>query len=269
MNTKTIYVNFSGLHTKTTDSRSQYDYGQVLKIGGRIELPQTFEAHFCNVGDKKTKLVVGQDNVVEIPDEYIEDGRNILCYIFLHDGESDGRTMYTIEIPIEKRAKPTANEPTPVQQDAITQAIASLNNAINETSANVEITTENATSAKESADSARVYAESASESANSASESAESASVSATNAEASAVMASNSESNAESSASTAIQKASEASASASMAEQSADRAEQLAKQSGYMFFYIDEHGDLIYHRTSNVQVDFYLNNGDLYMRGSA
>ena len=62
--------------------------------------------------------------------------------------------------------------------------------------------------------------------------------------------------------------AEEAQGYADAAETSADRAEQAAKDAGYMFFYIDENGDLIYQRTSNVQVDFYLNDGDLYVRAS-
>ncbi len=52
------------------------------------------------------------------------------------------------------------------------------------------------------------------------------------------------------------------------AETSADRAEQAAQNAGYMFFYIDEDGDLIYQRTENVDVDFYLDNGDLFVRAT-
>lgn len=43
----------------------------------------------------------------------------------------------------------------------------------------------------------------------------------------------------------------------------ADRAEQAAGQSGYMCFYINSDGDLIYERTSNVNVDFSIVDGDL------
>ena len=45
----------------------------------------------------------------------------------------------------------------------------------------------------------------------------------------------------------------------------ADRAEQAAKNAGYMYMYINEDGDLIYDRTDNVNVNFYLDSGDLYM----
>lgn len=53
------------------------------------------------------------------------------------------------------------------------------------------------------------------------------------------------------------------------AEISADRAEQAASQSGYMNFYINEDGDLIYERTENVEVDFELVNGDLILTTDA
>ena len=57
-----------------------------------------------------------------------------------------------------------------------------------------------------------------------------------------------------------------ASEDAASAAADADRAEQAAAASGYMFFHIDENGDLIYQRTPNVtQVDFYLDDGDLYL----
>lgn len=49
------------------------------------------------------------------------------------------------------------------------------------------------------------------------------------------------------------------------AEMYAERAEQAASTAGYMYFYIDENGDLIYQRTANVDVNFYLSDGDLYV----
>ena len=58
-----------------------------------------------------------------------------------------------------------------------------------------------------------------------------------------------------------------AAASAASASTSADRAEQAAASQGYMYFYIDSNGDLIYQRTDNVDVTFYLSDGDLYVRG--
>ena len=56
---------------------------------------------------------------------------------------------------------------------------------------------------------------------------------------------------------------------ANTASQAADKAEQSAGQSGYMYFYIDENGHLIYTHTSNVDVDFILENGHLYVESVA
>ena len=53
------------------------------------------------------------------------------------------------------------------------------------------------------------------------------------------------------------------------AEEAQDKAEQAAAQAGYMYFYIDENGDLIYTHTPNAEVDFYISNGDLYVRAIA
>lgn len=56
---------------------------------------------------------------------------------------------------------------------------------------------------------------------------------------------------------------------AEIAETAADRAEQAAATAGYMFFYVNEDGHLIYQRTSNTQVDFYIENGHLYVEAIA
>lgn len=66
----------------------------------------------------------------------------------------------------------------------------------------------------------------------------------------------------------ATDEANRAEQAAEGAAESADRAEQAAGQSGYMFFHIDENGHLIYERTDNVDVDFYLLNGHLYVRAA-
>ncbi len=50
---------------------------------------------------------------------------------------------------------------------------------------------------------------------------------------------------------------------AQAAETSADRAEQAAQEAGYMDFYIDDNGHLIYQRTDNLDIDFELREGSL------
>lgn len=129
MSTNTIHIIpavFTSLRSVTTERREQWSYGQVLQISGDIELPETFEAHFCCDGDCETKKRLGQNNLVKVPKMYMETGRTVLCYIFLHDAETDGRTMYTIRIPILRRPKPTDIEPSPEESDFISDAIAAM-----------------------------------------------------------------------------------------------------------------------------------------------
>ena len=235
----------------TTPAVWQYAYGLELRISG-VTLPETFELQMCNEGDSETKTAVGQNGVVLIYDEYLETGKDIFCYLFLHDAETDGRTVRKIIIPIKRREPPSDLEPTPVEQDVITQAIGALNRAVAQTAQDVE-------SADASAESAKADAESAQASATTAVESAQSAQASATSASASATSASQS-------ATSARQSASSASASASSAERDADRAEMAAMGSGYFDVEIDERDHLIYTRTDNVRVDFALDNsGHLIM----
>ena len=233
----------------TTPAVWQYAYGLELRITG-IDLPEAFELQVCNDGDSETKTAVGQNGIVRIYDEYLETGKDIFCYLFLHDAETDGRTVRKIVIPIKKREKPSDIEPTPVEQDVITQAIGALNRAVAQTAQDVE-------SADASAESARADAESAQASATTAVESAQSAQTSATGASQSADSASQS-------ATSASQSASSASASAVSAERDADRAEMAARESGYFDVEIVD-GRLIYTRTDNVNVDFAIVDGHLVM----
>ena len=231
-------------------ARHQYDYGQALSITG-VTLPDVFEAHFSSVDGFQTVTMLGHDGVVEIPDELFQVAKAIICYIYLHDENTDGRTVYTIKIPVKARPEPSDVEPTPVQQDIITQAIAALNDAVTQTGQDVIDADASAHAAQD--------AQTAAESARDAAQDAQTA-------------ASHSETNAAAAASSASQSATNAAASESSARTSAtdaardaDRAEQAAGQSGYMAFWIDSNGDLIYERTSNVDVDFRLVDGDLIL----
>lgn len=115
----------------------QYNYGQILKIEG-VELPSIFEVQFANEGEEESATSIGQDNQVDIPDMFFESGKGIRAWIYLHDTAEDGETVYQIMMPVIERAEPSDIEPTPVQQDVITQAIAALNSAVSECEGAVE-----------------------------------------------------------------------------------------------------------------------------------
>ena len=239
-----------------TNPAYQYDYGQILKLNG-INLPFSYEVHFSNDPHGTSVTSIGDADGVVIPDQFFLSGSDIYFWLFLHEGLDDGETEYEGVIPIVQRARPTDIEPTPVQQDVITQTIAALNEA-------VEAADGSANDAAESARQASVSEENAAESATSASNSANAAGASASAASASATSAENSAMSARSYANAAESSASAASASAQDAERDADRAEQAANNAGYMDMEIVD-GSLIYTRTDAVDVDFDLVDGDLVM----
>ena len=128
---------FSSSNITYTKPAYQYDYGMILRFSG-IELPQAYEVHFSNTefcGESISQI--GNETGVTIPDEMFLSGNTIYAWTYLHTGEDDGETVYKAVISVNKRAKPSDLEPTPVQQDAITQAIAALNVAVTQTAADV------------------------------------------------------------------------------------------------------------------------------------
>lgn len=254
-----ITVTFGpGMKVARTKKRTRGDYGQYLDIKGLDGiLPSVFEVHFSNTKENAgtAKPQIGQDGRVQIPYEYLNTGRTVYGWIFLHEGENDGTSEYIVII--ENNSKPTVVdvEPTPDEEPVISQLIGAMNTAVAKTAEDVTSADASAHAAAQSATDAQTAAQSAQGSATSASGSASTASTAAA---------------------TATTKASEAATSAANAAQSAanasrdaNRAEQAAGRSGYMRFYIDENGHLHYQRTSNVQVDFYLEDGHLYVRASA
>ena len=152
MATNIITAAFSSSTITYTKPAYQYDYGMILKFSG-INLPQAYEVHFSNTefcGESISQI--GDETGVTIPDEMFLNGNPIYAWTYLHTGEDDGETVYKAVIGVNKRAKPSDLEPTPVQQDAITQAIAALNVAVEQTAADVVTSGENAQAAQDAAD---------------------------------------------------------------------------------------------------------------------
>ena len=127
MTTNIVVAAFGGSKVVRTRALYQWDYGQVLQFSG-IDLPDAYTVHFSNVGvGGEAKTMVGNADGVTIPDEYLTTGQTVYAWVYLHAGDSDGETMYSIIIPVVARPQPTEDEPTPVQQGVIDQAIAALN----------------------------------------------------------------------------------------------------------------------------------------------
>lgn len=129
MNTTTAVFSSGRRYATAQTSLYQWDYGQLLIISG-LDLPSPFEAHFCNEGDVETVTMLGNDNMVTIPDQFLVSGKSINAYIYLHAGDDDGETEYKITIPVLTRPQPSDIEPTPGQQTVIDQLLAELRSAV-------------------------------------------------------------------------------------------------------------------------------------------
>ena len=129
-NVVTALLRIDGVPT-TTRPLYQYDYGQILQLTGH-ELPPAYEVHFANAGDSTSKTQIGGADGVSIPDEYLESGAAIHAWLFLHAGPNDGETKAMIIIPVRTKIKTGDEEPVPVEQSVITQAIAALNAGVSQ-----------------------------------------------------------------------------------------------------------------------------------------
>lgn len=151
-------VHFNGRSRKSiADPLWQYDYGQILKIED-VELPLIYEVHFSNNPHSNAKVVTGTPDGAHIPDEYLLSGASVFAWFFLHAGQDDGATEYQVEIPVRRRAKATADEPTPVEQSTISQIIADIEATADQTTAAKEAAIEAAGNAYESANDAAASA---------------------------------------------------------------------------------------------------------------
>ena len=250
MNNNILSAVFGPSRTGQTRKAYQYDYGMVLKFP-ELSLPAAYEVHFANKETGVDSVTqIGNADGVSVPDAMFISGDPVYIWIYLHTGQDDGETVYRALIPVVKRSRPSDATPDPVQQSEIDQAIAALNVAMSATSADAASASESATAASNSASAALTSEQNASASASAAAGSASAALASQNAAASSATAAANS--------------ASAASASATSAASDADRAEQAAAQSGYLWFYI-EAGRLYMDRTPNTQVDFYVQDGKLYV----
>jgi len=117
---------FAGRRSARTRAVYQYDYGMILKPIG-LDLPSTYEVHFGTSATSPTVTQLGTADGVTIPDTMLTTGASVYAYIYLHSGEDDGETVYSIVIPVIARGSITDEQPTPVEQGIIEQAIAALN----------------------------------------------------------------------------------------------------------------------------------------------
>ena len=153
METKIIKVVFGGRRYAVTNKRTRTDYGQMYEFVD-LTLPDTFECIFSNTSTSAGtgKKMIGSNQRVLIPDEYLQNGQTIYAWVLVHDGEGDGRHMYSIKTPVDDMPDTSPEEPTPEEESIISQAITALNSAVTTTTQKAQEATESADRAEESAD---------------------------------------------------------------------------------------------------------------------
>jgi len=128
--TNIIQAVFDTSKSVQTQKLWKIDHGMQLQIVG-IDLPASYQVHFANVSDSGQAIpVVATSDTVDIPDQYLQTGKWVYAWIYLTPEEGVGYTKYMITIPVAQRPDVSSEEPTPVQQSAIDQAIGALNDAV-------------------------------------------------------------------------------------------------------------------------------------------
>lgn len=121
---KTVTAVFQpGQQSAYTTPLFQYDYGRVLQFEG-LALPASYEVHFSNGERGVARVMIGSSAGVPIPNECLAVGKPICVHVFLHDSAADGRTQYSVTIPVTRRACPVMMDssaplpsPTPTEPD--------------------------------------------------------------------------------------------------------------------------------------------------------
>lgn len=133
---------FDGESIIKTDTIYQYNYGQVLQIGG-LALPTGTEIHFAVHGSDKAYILTGtpKNNVttVTIPDvlminDYCTCNYRIDAFIYIVDSTS-GYTKYQIIIPVKSRPAPTSVKFTEEERSEVDSLVTTLNTAVTEAKA--------------------------------------------------------------------------------------------------------------------------------------
>ncbi len=125
-----ILAPMAGRTVCTTKTVYQYNQGMILRLLG-IDLPQAYTVDFANSVTGRSISQVGGESGVTIPDQFFVPGSTIHAWVVL-SGTGYSVTRYHIMIPISPRAMRTNETPTPSQQSALDEAIAALNQALEE-----------------------------------------------------------------------------------------------------------------------------------------
>lgn len=150
-----VYAKFTPALTNVTSSKvTQWDYGQTLRIEG-LKLPTAVRIDFGISGSQTTisRIGITKDGVTDavIPDSLLEQSKNLVAYVYVNDTK-EGKTVRTINIPVDARAKPEEYD-SPESKELFAEAIELINDvAVRAEDAEIEAKA-HADSAKESLES--------------------------------------------------------------------------------------------------------------------
>ena len=299
MNYKYITVSFGALRKITGPALQwQYNETQYLIIKG-LNLPEYYAVDFMNQGDTDTITMTPTAEGVLIPDQFLLDARPLIAYIVVIDGESVN-TIAQITFPVNPRGARTDMSPEPAEQQQIDQLIATMNEAVADSQASAEESERQAGISEEHANdseawavgqrggadvedtdetyqnNAKYYAGEADRISRDNAELAESWAIGGTG-KRQGEDTNNAKYFSEESERLGQEKATLAESWAvggtgtrpgedtDNAKYYSVLAEQVASEAGYIAFYIDDRGHLIYVKTETVDLEFKLENGHLFV----
>lgn len=122
-------VSFGALRTITGPAiQWQYNVKQTLFIRG-LDLPENYLVDFCNEGDATTiSMPASLTDGVEIPDQFLQNGKRLIALIVVVDGESVN-TIAQATFPVNGRGARTDIEPEPAEQQQIDSLVDRMNEA--------------------------------------------------------------------------------------------------------------------------------------------
>lgn len=151
-----ITAEFGNSRAAKTRPIFEYNAKQILQFPD-LDLPDVYEVHMCNEGDEETKTAIGNANGVQIYNEYLRTGRNVVAYIVLHAEPDSRETEYMAIIPIKYRPIDGDAPPDPEQEDYIGQLITELNTGVDRAEAAAEEAERHAGEAQRQAEEAARY----------------------------------------------------------------------------------------------------------------
>ena len=211
----------AGINEITVEGLTQWDRGQILRVSFP-DMPTIYQVHFAFKGGREALIVHVLDgatsNDVEIPDELLMQPHDLIAYVYLIGSDGSGETVKTVNLPLERRAKPEdyTSDLTPTQAERIDAMLAEIH--------------EQANSAVETAEDANTKATNAVNTANAAANTASGAKTAAESASSAAENSATAASTAQRAAENAAAAAANSATDASNAQRAAEEAENAAKQ---------------------------------------